>query len=132
MPSLAATASVDISISSTLDADSAALRKAGYIEVGLADTVSRGNSEVVVDPRSSLREELLTLARTIGAEKVLFCIWPAKLRAIRRDERGLIDLWAVIDDLPARGSPRGFYVTRYMFFARKARPSYICSGGPDA
>lgn len=104
-------AHVEVLWSSTLDADVAKWRRAGYMRVGQADTLSKAAAR-------GPTQELAELARSVGADLVLFCIWPAKLKAVKRTEQGEIDLWAVLDDAPASFSPRSYAVARAVFMAK--------------
>jgi hypothetical protein len=103
--------SITVQFSPTLDADAAKWRRKGYSCIGLSDVVSKAGLQ-------GLSHLLEAQAERVGAQAVLFCIWPAKLRSVRRDERGEIDLDAVVADSPASFSPRSYAVTRALFFMR--------------
>ena len=97
--------------SPTLDADLSKWERDGYSCVGLADTVSRAGEQGV---SRRLQEQ----AARVGAVAVLFCVWPAKVRSVRREANGEIDLDAVVADPPASFSPKSYAVTRALFLGR--------------
>ena len=102
---------VEVLWSSTLDGDVEKWKKAGYLCVGQSDILSKA---VAQGPT----QELAELARRAGASLVLFCIWPAKLKAVKRTQEGEIDLWGVLDDAPASFSSKSYAVTRAIFMAK--------------
>jgi hypothetical protein len=102
---------IEVLWSSTLDDDVATWRKVGYTRVGQSDTLSKAAAR-------GPTQELAELGRSVGAGLVLFCIWPAKLKAVKRTQEGEIDLWAVMADAPTSFSPRSYAVTRAIFMAR--------------
>ena len=112
---------VTVQFSSTLEADLAKWRRSGYICIGLSDSVSKAG-------QTGLSKQLEEQAMRVGAHVVLFCVWPAKLKSVRRDERGEIDLEAVATDPPASFSPRSYAVTRALFLA----PSHMAHAQSDA
>ncbi len=105
---------VSVRFSPTLEADLVKSEKSGYVCLGLADIVSKADE-------MGLSKQLEEQAVRVGAQLVLFCVWPTKLRSVRRDERGEIDLEAVVADPPASFSPKGYAVTRAFFLAPNRR-----------
>lgn len=101
---------VTVRFSPTLKADLVESKKSGYVCLGVADTVSKGGEMGV---SMQLEEQ----AVRVGARLVLFCVWPAKLRSVCRDERGQIDIEAVAADPPAGFSSKSYAVTRAFFLA---------------
>jgi hypothetical protein len=111
-PSQSITVPVQVAFSPTLDADLAKWQRSGYSCIGLSDVVSKAGTQGV-------SHQLEEQARRVGAQVVLFCVWPAKLKSVRRDANGTIDLEAVATDPPASFSPRGYAVARALFLAPK-------------
>ena len=103
---------VQVRFSPTLDADLAKWQRTGYSCIGLSDVVSKAGTQ-------ALRQQLEDQALRVGARVVLFCIWPAKLKAVRRGIDGTIDLEAVVADPPAAFSSRSYAVARALFLAPK-------------
>jgi len=81
------------------------------VRIGQSDALSKAAAR-------GPTQELADLGRSVGADLVLFCIWPAKLRAAKRTQKGEIDLWAVMDDAPTSFSSRSYAVTRAVFMAK--------------
>ena len=108
---LAQDSQVEVRWSSTLDLDLNKVKKEGYSKIGQSDVLSKASAP---GPHG----ELTDLARGVGAELVLFCVWPAKLKSVTRGPKGDIDLWALIEDPPASFSPKSYAVTRALFLAR--------------
>ena len=104
----------DVLFSATLEADLAQWRRKGYSCIGTADVVDLAGNAGPVD-------QLQQQASNVGAELVLFCIWPAKLRSIQRRPNGEIDFDRVVADPPASFSPKSYAVTAAMFLARSVR-----------
>lgn len=105
---------VSVRFSPTLEADLEKSKKSGYVCLGFADTVSKAGEK-------GLSKTLEEQAVRVGAQLVLFCVWPTKLRSVRRDEYGEIDLDAVLGDPPASFSSKGYAVTRAFFLAPNRR-----------
>ena len=89
--------------------------KDGFSLIGTAEFVGRGNQGVGREARAQ--------AAVVGASVVLFRPTPAKLKAIRRNSDGTIDLEAVLADPPAGLSARGYYVVQSMFLS--SRPNVV-------
>jgi len=103
----------DIVVSFDLDADLAKWRRKSYVSLGFSDVVGKAGE---MGFSSQLEEQ----AARVGAQAVLFCIWPAKLRAVKRLPTGEIDLEAIAEDQPSSFSPRSYGVTRAYFLARSS------------
>jgi hypothetical protein len=103
---------IEIRFSPTLEKDMAVLRRQGYSCIGTSDVLSRAND-------FGVSEQLRAAATHVGAEVVLFCVWPAKLRSVRRLSTGEIDLDAVMADQPASFSPTSYAVTGAVFFRKR-------------
>jgi hypothetical protein len=82
--------------------------KQGFQIIGRVDVSDRGNSQSPLTPA-------IALARRIGATVILFKLWPAKLRAIKRLDDDSIDLVPLLADPPSRIRPGGFYVIKTAF-----------------
>lgn len=102
---------IEIRFSHALETDMAKLRNSGFACIGTSDVVSPASAP---GPTDQLKEQ----AESVGAEVVLFCIWPAKLRSVKRLDGGEIDLDTVVSDPPRSFSPRSYAVTSAVFFVR--------------
>ena len=109
-----ATARPEIIVSFDLDADLAKWRRKGYFSLGFSDVVGKAGE-------LGLSTKLEDQAALVGAQAVLFCTWPAKLRAVERLPTGEIDLEAIAADQPASFSPKSYAVTRAFFLARTSK-----------
>lgn len=109
-----ATTRLEIIVSVDLDADLAKWRRQGYFSLGFSDVVGKAGE---LGFSSKLEDQ----AARIGAQAVLFCTWPAKLRAVVRLPTGEIDLEAIAADQPSSFSPRSYAVTRAFFLARTSK-----------
>jgi hypothetical protein len=103
---------IEIRFSVTLDDDMTALKRKNYSCIGTSDVCSRANE-------MGLSEQLRGAASQVGADVVLFCVWPAKLRSVRRLSTGEIDLDAVMGDQPASFSSKSYAVTGAVFFRKR-------------
>ena len=101
---------VELQMSKDLPADLDRRRNSGFIPIGTSEFVGRGNMGVGIEAR--------TQAARVGASLVVFRLTPAKLRAIRRDPDGAIDMESVLADPPAYMSPRGYFVLQSYFLAK--------------
>ncbi len=101
---------IEVLWSTVLEDDLEQRKAAGFAILGLADVISKANAPLA-------EEKMAEQARSVGASLVLFCIWPAKLKSIRREKNGEIDLWGVVNDPPASFSPRSYSVVRAVFLA---------------
>ena len=115
----------EIRFSSTLEADMAALKRKGYSCIGTSDVLSRANE-------MGLSDKLREAASYVDAEVVLFCVWPAKLRSVRRLSTGEIDLDAVMEDQPASFSAKSYAVTGAVFFRKRGATGKRTKGASDA
>lgn len=84
----------------------------GYVQLGSAQFVGRGNQGVGQEARAQ--------AAKVGATLVLFTLVPCKLRAVRKAPNGQIDMQAVRADPPAGFSPTGYSVLTSAFLAKPA------------
>jgi hypothetical protein len=75
----------------------------GFIKLGQSEVVSKNDDMGVSDGLSYT-------AAAVGASLVVFQITPAKLRAIRRNPDGSIDMDAVRADSPRSFNPSGYSV----------------------
>ena len=107
---------IQVLMSKDLGKDLKAWEERQYERIGTVEFVGKGNLGIGTEAR--------TQAKTVGATVVLFRLWPAKLKAIRRTEDGSIDIDAVVADPPAGLSPRGYYVLRAAFL----RPNWVRAG----
>jgi hypothetical protein len=112
---------VKVAFSPTLDTDLAKWRRSGYSCIGTSDVVSKAGAQ-------GFSRQLEEQALRVGAQVVLFCVWPAKLKSVRRDADGMIDLEAVVADPPAGFSPRGYAVTRALFLTPKRSNTSLREG----
>lgn len=95
-----------------LDADLAKWRRKGYFSLGFSDVLGRARE-------FGFSNRLEGQAARVGAQVVLFCTWPAKLKAVARLPNGKIDLEALAADQPCGFSPKSYAVTRAHFLARR-------------
>lgn len=102
---------VRVEMSRDLEADVEKMKSEGFVPMGKAEFVGRGNL--------GLGHEARTQAARVGAAAVLFRLTPAKLKAIRKTQDGAIDLSAVLANPPASLSPRGYYVVQSVFLAKE-------------
>ena len=102
----------EIVVSFDLEADLPKWRRRGYLSLGFADVVGKAGE---LGFSSKLEDQ----AARVGAHAVLFCTWPAKLKAVQRLQSGEIDLEALAEDQPSSFSPRSYAVTRAFFLSRK-------------
>lgn len=102
---------VQVAITKDIARDQKSWEEKQYQRIGSVEFVAKGNL--------SLGAAARTQASLVGATLVLFSLWPAKLRSIRRKEDGSIDIDAVVADPPAGLSPRGYYVLRAVFMRPK-------------
>nr|WP_151201204.1 hypothetical protein [Herbaspirillum sp. B39] len=93
-----------------LSGDVSAWKEKGFITLGTADIVAKNGDQGV-----SLR--LKSAAVSADASLVFFQITPAKLRTIRRDLNGRIDMGAVRADPPAGIHASGSSVIQAVFLA---------------
>ncbi len=104
---------VKVRYSQDLAGDLKAWENDGYKRIGSAEFVDRGN-------RMGISREASAQGAAVGASLVIFQATPAKLRAIRRDASGAIDMSPVLADPPTSASPRGYYVIHAVFLAQCA------------
>lgn len=104
----------EIVVSFDLDADLAKRRREGYVPLGFSDVLARAGELGL----SALLEDQ---AGRVGADAVLFCTWPAKLKAVARLPSGEIDLEALAADQPSSFSPKSYCVTRAFFVMRRRK-----------
>ncbi|HZZ90912.1 MAG TPA: hypothetical protein VFE23_00010 [Usitatibacter sp.] len=104
----------ELIVSFDLDADLAKRRRQGYFSLGFSDVLARAGELGF----SNLLEDQ---AARVGAQAVLFCIWPAKLKAVARLSNGEIDLEALAADQPSSFSSKSYAVTRAFFLARSSK-----------
>ena len=101
---------IQVLICTDLKAEVGKYSSQGFIQVGHAQFVGKGNLGVHREAREQ--------AVKVGASVVLFTLVPCKLRAIRKDPSGEIDMQAVLDDPPSRISPTGHSVLTSAFLAK--------------
>jgi len=101
---------VEVQMSRDLPAELGRRKSAGFLPIGTAEFVGRGSMGVGLEAR--------TQAAKVGASLVLFRLTPAKVKAIRRNPDGTIDLESVLADPPASMSPRGYFVVQSYFLAK--------------
>jgi len=116
---------IQLIFSGTLEADLAKWRRKGFSRIGTADVLGRAGE-------FGFSERLKDQAVRVCAEVVLFCIYPAKLRSVRRLPSGEIDLEAVVADSPASFSDRSYAVTSAQFLAKNVRRTTGTNESPDA
>ncbi|WP_296952478.1 hypothetical protein [uncultured Massilia sp.] len=80
----------------------------GFKIIGWVDAVCRGDGEPPERPA-------IARAKQVGATAVLYNLWPAKLRAIKRLPDKSIDLASLLADPPKKLRPNGFYVVKAIF-----------------
>jgi hypothetical protein len=101
----------EIVVSFDLDADLAKWRRRGYFSIGFSDVLGKAGE-------LGFSNKLEDQAARVGAQVILFCTWPAKLRVVERLPTGEIDLDALAADQPSSFSPKSYAVTRAFFLAR--------------
>ena len=101
--------SIQVLHSRDLPSDLGKWLKDGFLLIGTAEFVGRGNQGVGREARAQ--------AAVVGASVVLFRPTPARLKAIRRNSDGTIDLEAVLAAPPTTLSARGHYVVQAMFLS---------------
>jgi hypothetical protein len=106
------TARPEIIVSFDLDADLPKWQRQGYFSLGFSDVVGKAGE-------LGFSGKLEDQAARVGAQAVLFCTWPAKLRAVERLPSGEIDLEALAADQPSSFSPKSYAVTRAYFLGRR-------------
>jgi hypothetical protein len=84
--------------------------KKGFVTLGLSEVAGKNNV-------MGFSDLLCCTAVDVGAALVVFQITPAKLRAIRRNADGRIDIDAVRADPPANMHSAGYSVTQAVFLA---------------
>jgi hypothetical protein len=119
---------VQIAMTKDIARDQKLWEEKQYQRIGSVEFVAKGNLSVGVAARAQ--------ASAVGATLVLFSLWPAKLKAIRRKDDGSIDIDAVIADPPASLSPRGYYVVRAAFLRPNRlivaqKPTFAVNGCTD-
>jgi hypothetical protein len=97
-----------------LDADLPKWWRRGYYSLGFSDVVGKAGE---LGFSSKLEEQ----AARVGAHAVLFCTWPAKLKAVERLPNGEIDLEALAADQPSSFSPKSYAVTRAFFLSQRGK-----------
>ena len=107
-------------MSKNLDQECEEWQSKQYVRLGTAEFVAKGNYGVGAEARAQ--------AGVCGATLVLFSLVPAKLRAVKREPNGGINLAAVLADPPASLSPRGHYVVRAVFMRPNPSLQPTCYG----
>jgi len=105
---------IQVLISNDLQSDMRAWEEKHFERIDAVEFVAKGSHGVGAEAR--------TQAQSVGATLVLFSLWPAKLRSIRKAADGSIDIASVIADPPAGLSPRGYYVLQAVFL--RPNPSF--------
>jgi hypothetical protein len=103
---------VQVLMSADLQAEVAKYLSQGFVQIGSAQFVGRGNQGVGREARAQ--------AAKVGAAVVLFTLVPCKLRAVRKGADGQIDIQALQADPPAGLSPKGYSVLTSAFLAKRA------------
>ncbi|WP_140637452.1 hypothetical protein [Methylibium rhizosphaerae] len=103
---------VQVLICKDLKAEVAKYVGQGFVQVGHAQFVGKGNQGVGREAREQAAE--------VGASIVLFTLVPCKLRAVRKAADGQIDMPAVLADPPSGFSPKGHSVLTSAFLAKRA------------
>jgi len=98
---------VQVRMSRNLDGDLSAWREKGLKPIGEAEFVAKGDHGVAEEARAQ--------AARVGANLVLFSIWPTKLRAVKHKPDGSIDIAGVLSDPAASLSPKGYFVMKAIF-----------------
>jgi hypothetical protein len=80
----------------------------GFKVIGRVDAVLRGDGEPPERPA-------VAQARQVGATVVLYNLWPAKLKAVKRRPDESIDLATLLADPPTRIRSNGSYVVKAVF-----------------
>lgn len=101
---------VQVLMCTDLEAEVGKYSSQGFVQVGHAQFVGKGNLGV--------RREACEQAVKVGASVVLFTLVPCKLRSIRKDPNGEIDMRAVLADPPSSLSPKGHSVLTSAFLAK--------------
>lgn len=118
-PGLVQKQDIRVLMSTRLDQEVAQKREEGFELVGSVEFAAKGDCGVAAEASDQ--------AARVGASLVLFSIWPAKFRAIKRLPDGSIDLAAVLADPPAALTPKGYFVLKAAFL--RPKPS---GGSPPA
>jgi len=120
-PASTSTQDVQVLMARDLDREVSEQCDGGFEVIGQCEFVAKGFIGVGAEARMQ--------AEQVGATVVLFSLWPAKLRAVKRLGDGSIDLAAVIADPPASMSPKGHYVLRAAFLRPNRSLQRTASGG---
>jgi hypothetical protein len=100
---------VQVLLCADLQAEVAKYLNQGFVQLGSAQFVGRGNQGVSREARAQ--------AAKVGATVVLFTLVPCKLRAVRKTADGHIDMQALRADPPVGFSPKGYSVLTSAFLA---------------